>query len=184
MSVARTAWHFIEDGDQRLMRRVHRWRAPRFIRVWMILATRLGDGWIWCSLGVVLVLFGGPQRYAAVASATAAAIAGIMLFSVIKKVSRRQRPCEIERHCWSRILPPDQFSFPSGHSIVAFAVAVSVAHFYPALGGALLFMAVSVAVSRVILGMHYVSDVLVGSMIGVLLACVSFCLFQQTCFRT
>ena len=178
MSVARAAWHFIEEGDQRLMRRVHRWRAPRYIRVWMILATRLGDGWIWYLLGVVLLVFGGPQRYAAVGSATAAAVAGIMLFSVIKKASRRQRPCEIERHCWSRILPPDQFSFPSGHSIVAFAVAVSVARFYPSLGGPLLFMAVSVAVSRVILGMHFLSDVLVGSMIGVVLACAFLCVFR------
>jgi len=178
MSVASMAWHFIEEGDQRLMRRIHRWRAPRYIRVWMILATRMGDGWIWYLLGVVLLLFGGPQRYAAVGSATAAAVTGILLFSVIKRASRRQRPCEIERHCWSRILPPDQFSFPSGHSIVAFAVTISVAHFYPSLGGALLFMAVSVAVSRIILGMHYLSDVLVGSTIGVILACAFLCVFR------
>lgn len=177
MSVYRMAWHFIDNGDQRLMRRIHRWRAPRYIRIWMTTATHLGDGWCWYVLGAVLLLFGGPQRYVAVCSATAAAVTGIVLFSIIKKVSRRKRPCQIESHCWSRILPPDQFSFPSGHSIEAFAVAVTVTHFYPILGGPLLFMAASIAVSRVVLGMHYLSDVVVGSAMGVLLACASFSLF-------
>jgi undecaprenyl-diphosphatase len=64
------------------------------------------------------------------------------------------------------ILPPDQFSFPSGHSITAFAVAVPVGLFYPGLASVLLFLAASIALSRIILGMHFLSDVLAGSAIG------------------
>ena len=87
----------------------------------------------------------------------------------VKRVSRRRRPCELEPHCWSAIAPPDEFSFPSGHAITAFAIAVSLEMFYPGLGWALLFVAVGVATSRIVLGMHFLSDVLVGSSIGALL---------------
>ena len=73
-------------------------------------------------------------------------------------------PCE--PHCWATLLPPDQFSFPSGHTITAFAVAVSLSMFYPALLVGLLFCAVSVAASRILLGMHFLSDVLAGAAIG------------------
>jgi undecaprenyl-diphosphatase len=63
-------------------------------------------------------------------------------------------------------LPPDQFSFPSGHSIGAFAFAVSIGLFEPSLMYGLLFCALSVAISRVILGLHFLSDVVIGSLIG------------------
>jgi len=51
----------------RLMRRMNRWRAPRWIRYWMIAATRMGDGWLWYALGAMLMVYGGPQKFAAVA---------------------------------------------------------------------------------------------------------------------
>jgi len=85
----------------------------------------------------------------------------------------RRRPCAIEPHCWSTLLPPDQFSFPSGHTITAFAVAVSLSIFYPGLSVGLLFCASSVAISRIMLGMHFLTDVLVGALLGSALACLS-----------
>ena len=62
-----------------------------------------------------------------------AAGAGITLFLQIKKLTNRPRPCTYEPHCWAVLLPPDQFSFPSGHTITAFSVAVSLSLFYPSL---------------------------------------------------
>jgi undecaprenyl-diphosphatase len=176
MAVAKTLWGFIEERDLRLMRRVHRWRAPRWIRVWMLAVTRLGDGWLWYALGLVILVFGGEQRFHAFAAAGAAALAGILIFRVLKNTSRRARPCHREPHCWATILPPDQFSFPSGHTISAFAIAVSLAHFYPQAEGYLLFLAASIAVSRIVLGMHFLSDVVVGAVIGIGLGCASLCL--------
>ncbi len=52
------------------MRRVHRWRAPRWFRILMIVATRGGDGWLWYALGLILVVFGGPHRFAAIGAAS------------------------------------------------------------------------------------------------------------------
>jgi undecaprenyl-diphosphatase len=76
------------------------------------------------------------------------------------------------------VLPPDQFSFPSGHSITAFAVAICIGLFYPQLQDALLFIAVCVAASRIILGLHFLSDVIAGSAIGAALGFSAFHIFS------
>jgi len=161
---------FIAHRDHNLMRRINRWPAPRWVRVWMLCATRGGDGWLWYGMGLMILLFGGDQRFLAVATAAAAAGLGITLFLRLKKATGRKRPCAFEPHCWAKLLPPDQFSFPSGHTITAFSVAVSLSMFYPNLAIGLLFCAVSVALSRILLGMHFLSDVLAGAVIGTALA--------------
>jgi undecaprenyl-diphosphatase len=178
MTVRQTVWHQIQSNDHRLMRRVHRWRAPRWFRILMIVSTRGGDGWLWYALGLILFFFGGEIRYLAIGAAVSAAVAGIFLFRVLKHSSRRKRPCEIEPHCWASILPPDKYSFPSGHTITAFAVAISVGLFYPQLLAALLVAAVLIAASRIILGMHFLSDVVAGGVLGSLLGSAAFHLFS------
>jgi undecaprenyl-diphosphatase len=152
--------------DLAIMRRVNRWPAPRWLRYWMILATRGGDGWLWAALGLVVLASHDPERYAAIGSGALAAAMGIVTFRLIKRTVRRRRPCHIEPHCWSHLLPPDQFSFPSGHSMTAFAVAVSIGRFYPAAEPTLLACAACVALSRILLGMHFLSDVLAGAGLG------------------
>ena len=157
---------YIARRDHTLMRRVNRWHPPRWIRVWMLCATRGGDGWLWYAMGLIILLFGGPSRFAAVGTAALAAGLGITLFLFVKERSGRKRPCAIEPHCWAKLLPPDRFSFPSGHTITAFAVALSLSAFYPSLSIGLLFCAGSIALSRILLGMHFLSDVLAGALIG------------------
>lgn len=169
MTVARAVWNQIQSSDFRVMRRLNRWPAPRWFRIFMIFSTRLGDGWLWYAIGILLLFVGGPARYAAIGDAGLAALSGIVLFRILKSISKRKRPCEIEPHCWAMILPPDQFSFPSGHTITAFAITSVLASFYPALCWYLLFAAASIAISRIVLGMHFLSDVLAGSAIGVLI---------------
>jgi undecaprenyl-diphosphatase len=170
--------HFIAVRDHKLMRKVNKWPAPKWIRLSAITATRAGDGWLWYLIGVLVLLFGGDERFTAIAAAGSAAIIGIGIFVSLKKISGRKRPCEIEPHCWAHLLPPDEFSFPSGHTITAFAVAVSIGAFYPALLGVLLFFAVAIAISRILLGMHFLSDVVVGALVGTGLALTSHSLFR------
>jgi undecaprenyl-diphosphatase len=177
MTVRKAVWNQIESNDHRLMRRVHRWKAPRWFRILMILATRGGDGWLWYALGAILIFYGGEHRFLAIGGAGSASVAGVFVFSALKNASRRQRPCEIEPHCWSSILPPDKYSFPSGHSITAFAVALSLGLFYPELLAYLLTVAFLIASSRIILGMHFLSDVVVGSALGVILGTACFYVF-------
>jgi len=182
MTVARNLWGHIDRRDQRLMRRMNRWRAPRWIRFWMIAATRMGDGWIWYGLGLMLFAYGGPQRFSAIGAAGSAAVLGIFVFTALKRLSQRPRPCQIEPHCWSKVLPPDKFSFPSGHTMTAFSVALVVSYFYPSLEGVLFFLALSIAVSRIVLGMHFLSDVLAGMVMGVALGCASITAFASLGF--
>src|SRR5712692_3262965 len=150
--------HLLEVGDYRVMRRVNGWRPPRWLRLWMVAATRCGDGWLWYATGLVVALFGGAERLWALASAGVAVSVGIALFLKLKRTFGRKRPCALEPNCWTTLLPPDQFSFPSGHTITAFAVAISLGAYYPAMLPGLLFCAASVALSRVLLGMHFLSD--------------------------
>ncbi len=178
MTARKMVWEFIEARDHEVMRLVHHSRAPRWMLVWMISATRMGDGWLWYSLGVVLLLFGGADRYPALLASITAEAAAVALFRLVKNTSRRKRPCELESHCWARVLPPDQFSFPSGHSMSAFAIAIPLCIFYPEFQAALLLISLSIAASRVILGMHFVSDVVVGSLLGAGLGYGSYLLFS------
>jgi len=177
MTVPQSMLQRIASGDHKLMRRVNRWPAPKWIRLWAIAATRAGDGWLWYLIGLVILLFGGEMRFAALAGAGSSALSGIVLFKALKHISGRTRPCHIEPHCWATLLPPDQFSFPSGHTITAFAVAVTLGQFYPTLLPGLLFCAVSIATSRILLGMHFLSDVVVGASIGVGLAVAAYQIF-------
>jgi undecaprenyl-diphosphatase len=177
MTISRAKSTFFAP-DNGIMRRCNRWRAPRWFRWWMLIASRLGDGWLWCVLGMVLLFRGGPLRYVAVGCGGFSACVGILLFLALKKVCHRKRPCELAPHCWAALRPPDPFSFPSGHTITAFAIAFSVGFFYPEMLAPLLLAATTIAVSRIALGMHFVSDVLIGAAIGTGLACASYHLIR------
>lgn len=177
-SVSRVMLSYISTGDHNLMRRLNGWRPPRWVRIWMILASRLGDGWLWYAIGLILLIFGGPGRFLAVGAATVSAALSVTVFLELKKFARRRRPCAIERSCWATLLPPDQFSFPSGHSMTAFSVAVPLSLSYPGLEVGLLFCALSIAASRILLGLHFLSDVIAGSALGAVLGYLIYSSFQ------
>ena len=168
---------YIATGDHKVMHKVNGWRAPRWVRYWMLWATRGGDGWLWSVMGAVLLLFGGAERFAAVGASALAVSCGILLFIKLKRICNRSRPCTIAPHCWASLLPPDQFSFPSGHSITAFAVATPICFHYPTLLAGMIFCAMSIAVSRIMLGLHFLSDVLAGCAIGFILGYAAYLIF-------
>ena len=160
------------------MRRINNWRPPRWVRVWMIAATRAGDGWLWYTVGLLVLLLGGADRFVAIGAASTAGAVGSLLFVVLKRRTGRRRPCHIQPHCWATLLPPDQFSFPSGHTITAFGAALAFGLFYPALMPALLFCALSIAASRIVLGMHFLSDVVVGAGLGIVLGYSAYVVYR------
>ncbi len=167
-------FRLITAGDRRIMLRVNRWRAPLWVRRWMLLATRGGDGWLWSAIGLVILLFGGARRMEALETGFVSFGVAQISFFVLKRLIGRERPCATETHCWSSLLPPDRFSFPSGHAITAFAITFALGLYYPDLLAGLIFCALSVAASRVILGLHYVSDVVAGIAIGIAIGVGAF----------
>jgi undecaprenyl-diphosphatase len=62
--------------------------------------------------------------------------------------------------------------------MTAFSVAVPLSLFYHPLDAGLLFCAFSIALSRIMLGLHFLSDVIVGSALGAVIGYTVYCLFQ------
>ena len=168
----------ITRGDYSVMHRANNWDAPRWVQFFVVAATLGGDGWLWCAMGFAILLFGGPERFAALGASGLAAALSIVLFLWMKRLTGRRRPCHISPHRWATLLPPDQFSFPSGHTMTAFAVAISLSLFYPSFLAVLLFCAFSIGVSRILVGMHFLSDVIAGAILGAALGYAGFFAFQ------
>ena len=87
------------------------------------------------------------------------------IYLLAKKHFARIRPCDcLVTNAY--IVPSDKFSLPSGHSAAAFLIAVILSHFFPSLIVLFLSWAAGVAISRVILGVHFPADIIVGAVIG------------------
>ena len=156
----------LEGIDRGLTDWINAWAAPAWGRVWMLVASRLGNGWLWWTRGFVILLDGGRQRYRVLVAGGVAVGVAQGIGRLLKIAVSRERPCEARTHVWARVPPPDPYSFPSAHTMTAFAFTLAVGLEIPELLWWLLFAAFSVAASRVVLGLHYVSDVVAGGVLG------------------
>jgi undecaprenyl-diphosphatase len=156
---------YVHASDSRVSGRLRDWVPPRWFQVWMLAATRWGDGWGWLVLAPALAAGEAPHRRALVGGAVSAALASLVLVAIKRRI-RRPRPCAEGLHPVFRVAPPDRFSFPSGHATNAFAIGSVLALQIPAFTPAVAFLATSIAASRVVLGLHYLSDVVAGSVLG------------------
>jgi undecaprenyl-diphosphatase len=162
----------VTHSDDWLSARVRRWRPPHWVELWMIGSTRLGDGWAW--IAVLLSARADGHAGARTLLETAAAITVVNAAQVaLKRAFRRSRPAPRPARAAGRtVSAPDRFSFPSGHTMNAFAVAVLVVAHVPAAGLGAFVAALSVGASRVVLQLHYASDVAAGAALGSVLAAV------------
>ncbi len=87
-------------------------------------------------------------------------------YFVFKSSFKRNRPPQAIPGYQSVIQPSDQFSFPSGHTSAAFLVATALHIYFPMLGLVLYGWATCVGAARVVLGVHFPTDVLAGALMG------------------
>jgi len=149
-----------------MMRRLFTLRRIHWLTWLMKSASRLGDWPLWVVTGLCL-LASGEHRYQMTALAAALAVGlSVLLFMAVKNLVGRPRPYESWQGLTSLVPAPDKFSFPSGHTMTAFAVWAVLAEGLTLLGSIFLVMAVLIGASRIFLGMHYPTDVLVGALLG------------------
>jgi undecaprenyl-diphosphatase len=104
--------------------------------------------------------------------AGAALLAASLLSDQLKELAGRVRPSLADHGLSALVAVPGDASFPSGHATSAFAAAGVVAALHPRLRVPVLALAALVALSRVYLGVHYPSDVIVGAALGLAIAAV------------
>ena len=154
-------------------RRSNRICARSGARRFFAAVSRLGDGVAWYALVGALIVFDGVNGLAATAHLAATGAIALGMYKVLKHWTKRPRPYASDARIHAWVAPLDEFSFPSGHTLHAVAFTlVALAH-YPILAWLLIPFTASVAVSRVVLGLHYPSDVLAATAIGSVLAAVS-----------
>ena len=156
-------------SDFRLSGRLLAWTPPHWFRIWMVSANRVADGWLWGAVALLLVSAGTQGHRVLAGAALSAGLANIALV-LLKDRVRRPRPCDgaLPRTVKAPrpYFPSDRYSFPSGHAVNAFAVGSVLLLSFPVLAGVVLAVALSVAASRVVLGQHFLSDVVAGAVLG------------------
>ena len=177
MSYTTRALRRIDALELSLCLHISRFGRPGGIRRFFWIVSRLGDGWLWYAMLAVLPLVYGHQGAVAALHMGLTALVGIAIYKYLKERLVRDRPFlktnEIE--CGAPIL--DHYSFPSGHTLHAVSFATMLLSYYPTVFWLLLPFVALVALSRVLLGLHYPSDVLVGGAIGFGLARLSLVAF-------
>ena len=155
-----------------------RWMHRASARPWVVpslnVVSRLGDGWMWYAVILSLPWLDHVNGTTCAIRMFAVGAVNLLIYLIIKRCIARPRPyqtCPGIRAC-ARSL--DEYSFPSGHTLHSVSFGLILVAYYPALAYVVWPFVALVGVSRVVLGLHYPSDVLVGAAVGATTALISF----------
>ncbi len=148
----------IGEADHDLFRYIHEDLENRFLDEITPCVQRMGHEFVYLAICLSLCAFGDEKKAETGKLATVAALEAGPAARAIKRIVGRPRPLNKEA----------TDSFPSGHTTLAFAMATVAGNRHPRLRIALYALALGTAFSRVYLGHHYPSDVIVGAAIGTL----------------
>lgn len=132
--------------------------------------SRLGDGMFWYAMLVIVWCVEGLRYGLQILYLLAGGAVGTSIYKYLKQKTTRPRPYQVHQVIILGERPLDHFSFPSGHTLHAVMVSVTLGYIQPLLIVLMLPFTILVALSRMILGLHYPSDVLVGAVIGATVA--------------
>jgi len=160
----------VDAAEYSICRKLNRGASFAIPRRMFQIASRLGDGIIWYVVILMLpLLYGAVAIKPSVVMALTGAL-GIVLYKLLKRVFVRERPFITHSTISLGMAPLDRYSFPSGHTLHAVSFAWQATSHFPELGFVLVPLAAMIAGSRVVLGLHYPTDVLAGAAIGASLA--------------
>lgn len=130
--------------------------------------THLGDaGLLWIALSLILLCF-PKTRWAGLLGLLSLGLGFLCTNVVLKHLVARPRPWLTVEGLTALVAEGDPNSFPSGHTCSSFAAATAWFHTLPKrwMGAAALALAAVMGLSRLYVGVHFPSDVLVGGLIG------------------
>jgi undecaprenyl-diphosphatase len=152
---------------------MNRWCARNAVRRFFGIVSRLGDGVAWYTLMGVLAVFGGSRGAISALHMALTGIVAATMYKGLKRWTRRPRPFRTHDAIVPYIAPLDEFSFPSGHTLHAVSFTLIALAYFPVLAPLLVPFTVLVMLSRIVLGLHYPSDVLAATVIGSVLGALS-----------
>jgi len=167
---------YFNNLELNLCLRVNALSRREIVRRFFSVISWLGNYPAWVAFGFVVA---SRQQSGAVlfaAQALATAFTGILVYKLLKKRLVRERPYVMHGEIVCGTPPLDRHSFPSGHTLHAVSLTILYGAYDPAMLVVMAPFAALVAASRIVLGLHYPSDVLVGGLLGALLATVSLAL--------
>lgn len=145
----------------------------RLIRNWFRMISRLGDGVFWYVLMLAILATQQVDGIKPVLHMLVAGLSGTVIYKWLKQKTLRPRPYQVRQDVFMSGKPLDHFSFPSGHTLHAVAFGLVALFYYPLLAVILMPFMVMIGISRVVLGLHYPSDVFAGAAIGYVIAMAS-----------
>jgi undecaprenyl-diphosphatase len=152
--------------DAALALAVNHWSEIAWVRGLLRGVSRLGDGVFWYALMASLLAAGREGAIRPVLQMLVAGTIGFALYKVLKRRTLRPRPYAVRPDIRLCGVPLDHYSFPSGHTLHAVGLSFIATTHFPILAPLLLPFTVLVALSRVVLGLHYPSDVAAGALLG------------------
>lgn len=140
---------------------------------WMIGISRLGNGgMIWIMIGLALLLIGWKKRrrlFLGLSVLLSLGSNALVCNLILKPLVARTRPYDVLGY--DLLIPPlSDYSFPSGHTSASFAAATAIYAIHPGWGKAAYVFAALMGISRLYLGVHFVTDVAVGAVVGLVMA--------------
>lgn len=128
--------------------------------------SRSGDGPLYVALGLLIYVTEPLNHLDFIKVGLLAFLFELPCFMLLKAWIKRDRPFVSIPEGMSVFQPHDQFSMPSGHTAAAFLMAGLIGYFYTEFGVLAYLWACFIGMSRVVLGVHYPSDVLAGALLG------------------
>ena len=170
-------FRYIAALELQLCRDLNRHLTRAGVREGFIVVSRLGDGIFWYAVIAVMPLLGDSAAPTAALQMAMTGMVATGLQVMLKSSLARERPFVTFPSIACGVAPLDRYSFPSGHTLHAVCFTTIAVHHVPALAWLLVPFTMLVMMSRVILGLHYPSDVVAGAIVGLALAVASCAAF-------